>query len=160
MVLFNIFIHDHSDGTRMYLQQVCTDYKTWRSCYTGWLCCHPEWPQQAAKVVWWEPHQVQQEKHKVLPLRRYNRRHHYIPGPLGYKAACQKRPRGSWWMPRLNMRQQWAFVAKKLLGVLAALDKQVAGCNPSPPLSPGEARPGVLCPVLGSTIQETAVKGP
>jgi len=48
-------------------------------------------------------------------------------------------------------------VAKKANGIMECIKKhgqQVKGGYSSPPLCPGEAPPGVLCPVLGSLVEK------
>ena len=58
---------------------------------------------------------------------------------------------------KLPMCQQCALVAKKANGILGCIKKsgqQVEGGSPSPLLCPSEAPSGVLCPVLGSSLQE------
>jgi len=59
---------------------------------------------------------------------------------------------------RLTMSQQRALGAKKANGILGCIGKecgqQVEGGSPSPLLCLGEAPSAVLCPVLGSPVQE------
>lgn len=56
---------------------------------------------------------------------------------------------------KLNISQQWAFVAKKVNDVLGCIRRSIAsqlGGDPAPLLRAGEDIPGVLCPVLCSLV--------
>jgi len=59
---------------------------------------------------------------------------------------------------RLTMSQQCALVATKANGILGVhqeeCGQQGEGGSPPPLLCPGEAPSAVLCPVLGSPVQE------
>lgn len=56
---------------------------------------------------------------------------------------------------KLNTSWQYVLHAKKVSGVLGCIRrwKQVEGVDPSPLLSTGESKPGVLCPLLGFLVK-------
>ena len=59
---------------------------------------------------------------------------------------------------RSAMNRECTLVAKKSSDVLGCMKKhgqQVKGGDPLPLLCPGQASPGVLCPVLGSPFQKS-----
>ncbi|KAK4814881.1 hypothetical protein QYF61_001259 [Mycteria americana] len=77
---------------------------------------------------------------------------HLLPFPLTTAPVLTKKVLGALVDTKLTTRQQRALAAKKANGTQVCLRKseQVKGGDPSPPLSTGQATPGVLGTVLGS----------
>ncbi|GAB0180624.1 hypothetical protein GRJ2_000527700 [Grus japonensis] len=99
------------------------------------------------------------KKCQVLHLGRNNPMHQHILGATPLESSPAERDLGVLVDTRLNMSQQWALAAKKANALLGCVRQskccqQVEGGDPSPLLSTGEATPGELCPVLGSSVQE------
>lgn len=156
----------------MYSHQVCCWHQTGRS---GWyireLCCLPEGPQQAREMPLRDPHGVKRQGNTIneigekslvgnkpvhqCVLRTNELENSCVEKGQLWLVGCSWRPtlmNNYWtWASHVPLQQRWPVASWAALEGVWSADQ---GSVFSPLLSMDEAKPGILCPVLGSSVRE------
>ncbi|KAK4830009.1 LOW QUALITY PROTEIN: hypothetical protein QYF61_008272 [Mycteria americana] len=93
------------------------------------------------------------KKYSILHLGRKNSMHQHMLGADQLESGLAENNLGVLVDTKLNMSQQCALLQRRLIVSWTALGK-VEGGDPSHLFRTGEAIPGVLCLVLGSSVQK------
>uniref|UniRef100_A0A803T7N4 Reverse transcriptase domain-containing protein n=1 Tax=Anolis carolinensis TaxID=28377 RepID=A0A803T7N4_ANOCA len=155
-VLFNIFINDLDEGLEGTIIKFADDTKL------GGIANTPEERSRIQNDLdrlerWAETNKMKfnRDKCKILHFGRKNGMQRYRMGDTWLDSSTCEKDLGILVDNKLNMSQQCDAAAKKANGILACINRGIASRSREVmlPLCLGQTTPGILRPILGTTVE-------